>query len=323
MAAPGLGNYVWINHGNGWISRYAHLQQILVKQGATVKQGQPIALSGYSGLSDAKQAHLHFSLRSGATNQWDGYSTAPEPMYGDSSASYTGFGSYGVEKGQVSPPYTAPSPGGWWLGPTPSDWTPPTDPKKVVIGFQPVDLNGNGGVDHVNITVWTASSNTWTSHTVYPDPNKNGQVMYSFPQTMTEPTIVGADVYAKNGRFQLAPQGIRRLCLYNAQKGQDCPPSTIAYWDGSDFPGGAAGGGSSGTSSGGSNSGPSDGFQVCTGANYTGDCQTFSYISSSVCVSLGSLAVNQNSVRFLGNYVGNYGVNMYHDNGCGTFQSQS
>ncbi len=53
-----------IRHDNGWVSAYAHADQILVKRDDTVKRGQVIAKAGKTGTVD--QPQLHFELRQGA-----------------------------------------------------------------------------------------------------------------------------------------------------------------------------------------------------------------------------------------------------------------
>nr|WP_255724596.1 M23 family metallopeptidase [Shimazuella soli] len=52
------GKYVYIDHGNGWETRYAHLSNISVKKGQTIEAGQKIGNVGTSGNSSAP--HLHF-----------------------------------------------------------------------------------------------------------------------------------------------------------------------------------------------------------------------------------------------------------------------
>jgi murein DD-endopeptidase MepM/ murein hydrolase activator NlpD len=73
-AAPGLvtfagwksswGNLVEIDHGFGFVSRYGHCAQILIRKGDLVERSQTVALVGNSGRSTGP--HLHFEvLRNG------------------------------------------------------------------------------------------------------------------------------------------------------------------------------------------------------------------------------------------------------------------
>ena len=55
-----LGNYVTVDHGDGWQSLYAHCGTVYVKAGDTVQPGQKLALVGATGL--ATGPHLHFEL---------------------------------------------------------------------------------------------------------------------------------------------------------------------------------------------------------------------------------------------------------------------
>ena len=55
---------VYIDHGDGWFTRYVHLDGLTVAQGDRVEMGQVI---GYSGATGASAAHLHFELRYGSS----------------------------------------------------------------------------------------------------------------------------------------------------------------------------------------------------------------------------------------------------------------
>lgn len=58
------GNYVNIDHGDGFFSIYGHLKiGLTVKKGEKVKQGQVLGYMGNSGYSNGQ--HLHFELRKG------------------------------------------------------------------------------------------------------------------------------------------------------------------------------------------------------------------------------------------------------------------
>lgn len=56
----GQGNVVTIDHGNGFVTRYAHLQDILVRKGRRLEKGDRIGSVGMSGKSFAP--HLHYEV---------------------------------------------------------------------------------------------------------------------------------------------------------------------------------------------------------------------------------------------------------------------
>jgi murein DD-endopeptidase MepM/ murein hydrolase activator NlpD len=59
----GYGNLVLIKHPSGFISAYAHCEELLVKQGEKVNRGQVIAKVGATG--GVSEPQLHFELRRG------------------------------------------------------------------------------------------------------------------------------------------------------------------------------------------------------------------------------------------------------------------
>ncbi len=60
----GYGKTILIDHGNGYISRYAHLSNFYVENGQIIKQGDKIGTMGNSGRVYGKTGiHLHFELR--------------------------------------------------------------------------------------------------------------------------------------------------------------------------------------------------------------------------------------------------------------------
>ena len=57
----GYGNMVEIRHADGYVTRYAHNQENLVKAGDRVEKGEPIAMLGSTGHSSGP--HVHFEVR--------------------------------------------------------------------------------------------------------------------------------------------------------------------------------------------------------------------------------------------------------------------
>jgi murein DD-endopeptidase MepM/ murein hydrolase activator NlpD len=70
-APVGYGQYVVIDHGNGYQTLYAHASQLFVTCGQQVLQGSVIAAVGSIGRSTGP--HLHFEIRAGgsAVNPWN------------------------------------------------------------------------------------------------------------------------------------------------------------------------------------------------------------------------------------------------------------
>ncbi|GIG89552.1 hypothetical protein Pen02_44880 [Plantactinospora endophytica] len=65
----GYGISVVVDHGNGWLTHYAHQSRTVVSVGQRVKPGQVIGYEGATG--DATGPHLHFEVHNGLWNQVD------------------------------------------------------------------------------------------------------------------------------------------------------------------------------------------------------------------------------------------------------------
>lgn len=65
----GYGNYIEINHGNGYVTRYSHMAEISVRYGQKVTKGQIIGTVGSSGGSIAP--HVHYEVI------WEGKNVDP------------------------------------------------------------------------------------------------------------------------------------------------------------------------------------------------------------------------------------------------------
>lgn len=57
----GYGNFIIVDHGDGFVTRYAHCSKIAVTKGQTVSQGQVIGYVGTTGNSTGN--HLHFEVK--------------------------------------------------------------------------------------------------------------------------------------------------------------------------------------------------------------------------------------------------------------------
>ena len=75
----GAGNYVVINHGDGYVSRYLHLDSIAISNGNVVK-GQTIGYVGNTG--DSSGPHLHFDIK------YNGAEVNPMPVNYDNRHTY-------------------------------------------------------------------------------------------------------------------------------------------------------------------------------------------------------------------------------------------
>ena len=55
------GNFLRIEHDNGFLTSYAHLSKVICKEGVSVEVGELFALTGNTGRSSG--AHVHFRVR--------------------------------------------------------------------------------------------------------------------------------------------------------------------------------------------------------------------------------------------------------------------
>lgn len=78
----GFGNYVIIEHSNGYYTLYGHMtKDITVKEGDEVKSGQEIGIMGSTGNSTGN--HLHFEVRTGGSTFWNSKKVDPEQFFND------------------------------------------------------------------------------------------------------------------------------------------------------------------------------------------------------------------------------------------------
>ena len=60
----GMGRYVEIRHPDGWITRYGHLKEILIRDRRRIRRGDVVGTVGKSGNARSRliQPHLHFEV---------------------------------------------------------------------------------------------------------------------------------------------------------------------------------------------------------------------------------------------------------------------
>jgi murein DD-endopeptidase MepM/ murein hydrolase activator NlpD len=84
----GYGNLVLVKHPSGWITAYAHCDELLVKRGDAVHRGQVIAKVGTTG--GVGEPQLHFELRRGKRPVDPKEFLAPAPSAGTPSGNKAG-----------------------------------------------------------------------------------------------------------------------------------------------------------------------------------------------------------------------------------------
>lgn len=61
---PGRGDFVWIDHGDGWSTRYLHMNRIDVETGDLVDVGDVLGVEGWTGYVTGR--HVHFEVENKA-----------------------------------------------------------------------------------------------------------------------------------------------------------------------------------------------------------------------------------------------------------------
>ena len=67
----GYGNVVYIDHGNGYQTRYAHQKYLNVKVGQTVKKGDILGYMGTTGNSTGNHVHFEVRINGNTVNPYD------------------------------------------------------------------------------------------------------------------------------------------------------------------------------------------------------------------------------------------------------------
>ncbi|MFT5701554.1 MAG: murein DD-endopeptidase MepM/ murein hydrolase activator NlpD [Desulforhopalus sp.] len=67
----GYGNYVMIDHGNGYTTSFSHMQKYLVRRGDQIKRGQVIGLVGNTGRSTGPHLHYEVALDGRTVNPYN------------------------------------------------------------------------------------------------------------------------------------------------------------------------------------------------------------------------------------------------------------
>lgn len=95
--STGYGNWIEIEHGGGYFTRYAHLESITVSIGQQVTAGQTIGTQGSTGSSTG--CHLHFELKkTGEVDGENGNTIDPYPYLFEGVPIFAGGGTGGLKK---------------------------------------------------------------------------------------------------------------------------------------------------------------------------------------------------------------------------------
>lgn len=78
------GQYIVIEHVQGFTSKYAHISRFLIRQGEPVKRGQAIAEVGSTGRSTSSHLHYEIAYRGTPINPMEALSQKPAQLVGTS-----------------------------------------------------------------------------------------------------------------------------------------------------------------------------------------------------------------------------------------------
>jgi hypothetical protein len=224
-ASSAYGNYLEIDHGNGFSTLYAHLQDKMAHDGDVVQQGEKIGTVGDTDDTAGLRPHLHFEFRNrGDYPSYPGY-IRPASFQGDPFDYATGTETYVSQNcGSTNTP-TLPglstisrAPGSLDVFATTSDgrlkhrnltngvwscWsilygnaTIKGDPAAIASGPGRIDVFAQGIDNRLKKLTWT-SANGW-----YPWADLGTYIITSSP-AVTSRSATGIDVFAKNAENKI------------------------------------------------------------------------------------------------------------------------
>ena len=85
----GNGQFIVIEHAQGFTSKYAHISRFLIRQGEQVKRGQPIAQVGSTGRSTSSHLHYEIAYKNTPLNPMEALSQKPAQVASGTSESKT------------------------------------------------------------------------------------------------------------------------------------------------------------------------------------------------------------------------------------------
>lgn len=350
-SASPYGKYIVMDIGGGVYALYAHLNTLYVSQGS-VSQGTVIAQSGTTGNSTGP--HLHFRLRDANNNP-----ILPEPMSGytgfqgfscQSNIYYTSNNTTGGQTGDVGGfvknRNTNAGIQGASVHADRGGTTETTDSSgrytlhNVPSGDANVTATANGfDANSVSVHVNANASNPASDILLSPNTCSNADGAESCPGdgvSLCDNSNYGAPcrtyTYSSNdqcialgdmdnkansikflgsyvGNYDAVMYGDTSCGVYNARYDHDVSDFGLQNDNFSSMRL--------------ERHGPSGGIDLCDGSNYGSPCKNFTWNgNNNACISLGDMDNKANSIRFNGNYVGNYDAIMYGDTSCGVYNAR-